>query len=139
MYIFSGKFLDDIGARLTGPMNFRFIIQPAVAIFLGIRDGLMDAKAGTPPFIFDLIHNPQRRKRQLKSALKTLLKSIIVGIVIDAIVQYMLFKHIRPLPAVLVGAFVMGVPYSLSRGITNRIVSFRKKKKTAKQMKGEKS
>ena len=139
MYIFSGKFLDDIGARLTGAMNFRFIVQPSVAIFLGIRDGILDAKAGTPPFIFDLVFKPKHRKRQLKSAFKTLLTPIIIGIVLDAIAQYLLFKHIRPLPAVLVGAFVMGVPYSLARGITNRIVSFRKKKKAAKQLKGEKS
>jgi hypothetical protein len=45
--------------------------------------------------------------------------------VLDAIVQYMLFDRIRVLGAVLVGTLVMGLPYSLAREFTNRIVSTR--------------
>jgi len=122
--------LDQIAARLTGPMNFRFILQPLVAIFiLGLKDGRMDAKAGTPPFVFDLILRPENRKRDLKSAFHRLLVPVIIGAILDGIAQYLIFKHIRPAAAVLVGALVMGIPYSLSRGITNRIISARMKRK----------
>ena len=121
--------LDNIAARLTGPMNFRFILQPLVAIFvLGIKDGRMDAKAGMPPFILDLILHPKDRKRNLKSAFKRLLVPVIFGAILDGIAQYLIFKHVRPAAAVLVGAMVMGIPYALSRGITNRIVSARLKR-----------
>jgi hypothetical protein len=123
MYVFSEKFLDDLAARVTGPMSFRFIVQPLVAVFLGFRDGRMDAKAGTPPFIFDILFRPADRKRQLGSAFHRLLTPIIVATVLDAIAQYLIFKHVRPLPALLVGTFLMGLPYSLARGLTNRVVT----------------
>ena len=119
----STNVLDKIVARLTGEMSFRFILQPAIAVFLGIRDGLMDAKAGTPPFIADLIFSPKDRDRQLKSAFHRLLTPIIVSTVLDAIAQHLIFGHINPLGAVLVGTFVMGIPYALARGVTNRIAS----------------
>ncbi len=123
MYLFSEQFLEDMAARLTGPMSFRFIVQPVVAIILGVRDGIMDSRAGTPPFIFDLLAHPKNRGRSLKSALSRLLVPIIVGTLLDAIAQYLIFKRIHPLPAVMVGAFVMGVPYSLARGVANRIAT----------------
>jgi hypothetical protein len=127
MYLFSREFVNDLVARLTGPLHFRFILQPSIAIFLGIRDGLMDAKAGTPPFIYDLIFRPQNRRRQLAAAFHKLLTPIIVATVLDAIAQYLIFRHVRPLHALLVGMFVMGLPYSVARGITNRIASRRRK------------
>lgn len=123
MYIFSSEFLDDLAARIAGPMSFRFIIQPLVAVILGIRDGRLDAKAGTPPFIYNVIFKKENYRDQESNALHSLLTPVIVGIVLDAIAQYLIFKHIRPLPAILVGTFIMGVPYSLSRGISNRIFS----------------
>ncbi len=131
MYIFSSKFLDDLAARITGPMSFRFFVQPMVAIMLGIRDGKLDSKAGTPPFLYNVIFKKENYRSQLRNALHALLKPVIVGIVLDALAQYLIFKHIRPLPALLVGTFIMGVPYSLSRGISNRIFSkIRTKKET---------
>ena len=121
--------LDQIAARLTGPMNFRFILQPLVAIFvLGLKDGRLDARSGVPPFVLDLVLRPEDRKRDLKSAAHRLLVPVIIGAVLDGVAQYLIFKHIRPGAALLVGALVMGVPYSLSRGITNRIVSARLKR-----------
>lgn len=123
MYIFSSQFLEDIVARLTGPMSFRFFLQPTVAIVLGIRDGIKDAKLGTPPFVYDVVFRREDRKAALKGALKRLTTPIIVGTLLDAIAQYLIFKQIRPLPALMVGAFVMGVPYSLARGVSNRITS----------------
>jgi hypothetical protein len=125
------RIIEGIVARITGPLHFRFILQPVVAILLGIRDGLADARAGTPPFIYDLLLKPADRRRDLKSALKSLLTPIIVATILDCIVQYLIFKHIRLVPALIVGAFVMGVPYSLARGITNRIATHRRHKKAA--------
>jgi len=123
VYLFSEKFLEDLVARVTGPMSFRFILQPAIAVALGIRDGLMDAKAGLPPFIYDLVFKPKDRERQLKSALHRLLTPIILATILDAIAQYLISKQIRPLMALLVGTFVMGLPYAVARAITNRIAS----------------
>lgn len=127
MYLFSRAFLDDLAARLTGPMHFRFILQPAVVILLGIRDGLKDAKAGTPPFTVDLLFESKHRKANFQSALKSLIKPIILGTVIDGISQYLMFGYVRPMAALLVGVGVIALPYALARGITNRVASPRMK------------
>ena len=76
------QFLEHLVARLTGPMHFRLILQPLVAIALGIRDGLKDARAGRPPFVTDLIVRPEGRKRQLKRALQALVKPIVIAIIL---------------------------------------------------------
>jgi hypothetical protein len=121
------QFVEHLVARLTGPMHFRLILQPLVAIALGIRDGLKDARAGRPPFVMDLFVRPEGRRRQLKQALQSLVKPLIIAIVLDAVAQYLMFRTIYPGAAVFVGVAVMGVPYSLARGLTNRIVSGRTK------------
>jgi len=121
------RIINGIVARVTGPMSFRFILQPLVAILLGIRDGLADARAGTPPFIYDFLFRPEDRRRDFASALKSLLYPIILGTILDCIAQYLIFKHVRLVPALLVGTLVMGVPYALARGVTNRIATLRQR------------
>jgi hypothetical protein len=44
-------FFAHLLARLSGPGAFRFVLQPLVAVLLGIRDGRADAKAGRPPYL----------------------------------------------------------------------------------------
>ena len=55
LYLFSRAFFEDLPKRLTGPGSFRFIFQPIVAILLGMRDGLLDARAGRPPYLYSLL------------------------------------------------------------------------------------
>ena len=43
---FLRRFFEDIPKRLAGPGRMRFIIQPAVALFLGWRAGRSDAREG---------------------------------------------------------------------------------------------
>jgi len=52
LYLLTNQFFQDILARLSGPGKLRFIIQPTVAILLGVRDGTKDASAGMPPFLW---------------------------------------------------------------------------------------
>lgn len=54
-YLFGAQFFDDMVARLSGPGRLRFIMQPAVALFLGIRDGKSDTRMGRPPFLSALL------------------------------------------------------------------------------------
>jgi hypothetical protein len=41
--------------RISGPMNFRFILQPVMASIFAIIAGLKDAKAGKPPYFWSLL------------------------------------------------------------------------------------
>jgi hypothetical protein len=45
VYLFSRQFLEELPQRFTGPGRFRFILQPILAILLGVRGGMADAKA----------------------------------------------------------------------------------------------
>ena len=36
---------ENLTGRIGGTMSFRLILQPAVAIYFAIRDGLSDARA----------------------------------------------------------------------------------------------
>ena len=51
IYLFSREFIEDIPKRLTGPGRFRFILQPVVAILLGIGAGRADRRTGRPPYL----------------------------------------------------------------------------------------
>jgi hypothetical protein len=121
---FLGRVFDELVARITsGPMQFRLIIQPTMALILGIRDGLADVKAGSPPFLWGLLFRRNDLKPSFQSAVRRLRVPVVVAILADATVQYLMFHHVRPLTAVIVGVLLMGVPYSASRGISNRIYS----------------
>jgi hypothetical protein len=121
--------LDAFGrfiARFTGPFNARFIVQPVMAIILGVRDGVHDAREGRDPFICDLCKRPEARGCQIRRALHRLTIPIAIAIILDAIVQYLMFQRVHPMGAVVIGTTLMGLPYSLAREIANRVASSRR-------------
>ena len=123
MYLFSEQFLTDMGLRLTGPLALRFVIQPIVAILLGIKDGVRDAKAGEPPYLYDIILVSEHRKRQAARGWATIGIGVIVAVVLDVVVQLMLLHMVYPGAAVIVGIGLMAVPYAAARALTNRVAS----------------
>jgi hypothetical protein len=123
-YLFSRRFLEDLPKRLTGPGRFRFILQPAVAIFLGIRAGISDARAGRAPYILGVLLDSQRRRALLKEAFEQLAVLIAVSILLDALSQFLILHEVFPGPALIVGPVLIALPYSLTRAVTNRIVGY---------------
>lgn len=113
--------VNGIVAGLVGPMSFRFLLQPAVATLLGIRDGRLDAKAGTRPFIDDLLFRSSDRSKALRSAVRALAMPVAFGTLFDGVAQYLIFMHVRPGAAMLVGTVVMALPYVSARAVSNRI------------------
>jgi hypothetical protein len=41
---------ENLIGRPTGPINFRLLIQPSLAIFFAVRSGLKDAREGRLAF-----------------------------------------------------------------------------------------
>lgn len=107
---------------LGGPGRFRFIIQPIVAILLGIRDGRLDAKAGRPAYLISVFFVREGRREALESGIKTFAKPFVISVIIDIIVQFYLFHNVRFWSALVVGTLLIALPYSIARGLTNRIV-----------------
>jgi len=109
-------------AMLGGPGRLRFVVQPLVAILLGIRDGRRDARAGKPPYVFAVLAVRELRREQLASGVEALTKPLIVAILVDMVVQYLIFRSVRLWSALLVGAVLVALPYAATRALTNRIV-----------------
>jgi len=120
-YLFTRDFFEDMVARLSGPGRFRFIMQPVVAIILGARDGIKDARAGACPFIWGVIFRPDLRSQFLRSGLSSVRNLVAVAILLDLISQYLIFRELHPGAALILGPVLIGMPYSLARAFANRI------------------
>jgi len=114
--------IEQLLGRLSGPMWFRFLLQPMMAIFLAIQAGLSDARQNKPAFLGEFIRNPVERKQLMHSAWKQLSKLVIVAFLLDCIYQIVVLKTFYLLQALLV-AFLLGVvPYVLLRGPLRRVL-----------------
>jgi hypothetical protein len=124
VYLFSQQFLDELPQRFTGPGRFRFLLQPILAIVLGVRGGLVDAKAGHAPFLAGLLLDAARRKELLRSGIAAVSTLLAMGIIMDVVFQFVLYRSVHPGAAVLVGPLFICVPYSLARATTTRVAGW---------------
>ena len=113
--------MDYILALITGPGTLRFVIQPALAILLGIRDGRNDAKAGKTPYLYVLLFEPRNRKSALGGGLRAIIIPFILAVAIDSALQFYIFGVWRLQWALVVGLGLVALPYVLSRAISNRV------------------
>jgi hypothetical protein len=120
LYLFSKQFLDELPQRFTGPGRLRFLLQPLIAVLLGCRSGLGDARAGRPPYLLSLILGKGSRKKILQSGLATVRDLIAMGIVLDAVAQLLIYGELHPGAALLIGPILICVPYALARALSNR-------------------
>ena len=118
-YVFSREFIQDIPARLTGPGKMRFIIQPLIAIILGIRSGREDARAGRPAFMAGLLIRRRLRGELFRHALATIANLLLMGILIDSIAQWLILGVSYPGAALIVGPVLIVTPYTLCRSLVN--------------------
>ncbi len=126
VYLFSRQFIEELPQRFTGPGRLRFILQPMVAIVLGIRGGLRDAKAGNPPFLFGLLFGAERRRELLRSGVAAIRNLLAFGIILDLVFQLVLYRSVHPGAAVVIGPILICFPYALSRALTTRLAGWRR-------------
>ena len=121
-YLFTTGFFQDILARLSGPGRLRFIVQPIVAIILGAKSGMKDARSGLPPFFWALAFHGEHRRELLKTTLASIRDLAAVAILLDIVFQFIIFHDVRPGAALVVGPLLITLPYAVSRAATNRLV-----------------
>ena len=115
------RFVENLNDRVTGPMKFRLLLQPAMAAFFAIRSGLNDARTGKPPYFWSLLTDPSQRSDMLKDGWKSVGKVFLIALLLDAIYQVMVLKFIYPGEAIYV-AFVLAIlPYLILRGLVTRL------------------
>jgi hypothetical protein len=113
---------DTIEAMLRGPGSLRFLVQPLLAIALGIRDGRRDAAAGRPPYVSGVLFARATRKEELMTGLQALAKPLALAVILDALVQYVIFRSVRLWHALLAGTILIALPYATARSLANRHV-----------------
>ena len=114
--------------RVSGPMKFRLVLQPAMAAFFAIRSGLADARAGKAPYFWALIWGRGQREAILKDGWKSVGRVFILALVLDVVYQIIVLRFVYPGEAVIVAFVLAIVPYLVVRGLTTRIA----RKKSAK-------
>src|SRR5947208_13316405 len=109
------EFWQTIGDSLAGKAKFRLILQPAMAILLGFRLGIADAKDGRMPFIRRLATSSGERWKVFKHSFREALLPLALALIVDAIVQYLLLHSIRPVAALVVGLLLVWLPFVVLR------------------------
>ena len=113
--------LQEIAGRPTGPLAFRFYLQPAIAIFLAVRDGLADARLGKPAYFWAVFTNPENRRVLLLEGWRSIRRVFVLALVMDCVYQALVFRGFRPIEAHFVAALLAIIPYAILRGPVNRI------------------
>jgi hypothetical protein len=108
-------------ARVSGPMKFRLVLQPAMAAFFAIRAGLADAKAGRPPYFWGLLFHPGRRISMLKDGWKSVGRVFILALVLDAVYQIIVIRFVYVGEMIIVAFILAIVPYLIVRGLVTRL------------------
>jgi hypothetical protein len=127
---------ESLGQRVTGPMKFRLLLQPTMAIIFAIRDGLKDARLGKPAYFWGLFTTgAPERSAMLRDGWKSVGKVFILAIVLDGVYQYIVLRWFYPGEALIVALILAIVPYVLVRGPVNRIA--RRSEDVAKERKIE--
>jgi hypothetical protein len=108
--------------RPSGPVSFRFVLQPAMATVAAIKDGFVDARTGRSPYFLTVMSNPRQRIPRLREGLEATARIILLGIVMDIIYQFLVLDTFYPLEALIVALLLAFLPYFILRGPISRIV-----------------
>jgi hypothetical protein len=117
---------DQLMSRPAGPLKFRFVLQPAMAIFLAVRCGLKDSREGKPPFLAAFFSEPGQRMQLMHDGWKAIARLFLLAVALDCIYQIVVLHWIYPFETLVVATVLAIFPYVLVRGPVNRIASIRK-------------
>ncbi len=116
------RILENLIARLDGPLHFRFVFQPLMATILGVVDGVRDARAGRPAYFWAVLSTPKSRGELVKHGWKSVGKVFILAIILDSVYQMEVHSTVYAGELLIVAFMLAIVPYLIVRGPVNRIV-----------------
>ena len=112
---------QEIIARPSGKMAFRFYLQPLMAMLLATRDGIHDARAGRHAYFWGLFTDQGHRRELLRGGWHAVRNVFILAFVLDTIYQLVVLRGLHPLQGLIVAIMLAIVPYLLIRGPVNRV------------------
>lgn len=116
---------DNLGDRLGGPMTFRFLVQPLVALFLGVRDGLRLGASGTSLFGLREHRESGGGHPLVRTVWHSIRLLVLIALILDLVYQYFVQNWIYPGEAVLVSITITVIPYLLACSIVSAFACWR--------------
>jgi hypothetical protein len=110
--------------RPSGPMTFRFVLQPIMASIVAWRDGVKDAREGRSPYFWTMLTNRAAVGGRLQEGLIATARILLLGLVMDVIYQAIVFETFHPGEAAIVSILLAFVPYLLLRGPAARVAGW---------------
>ena len=114
------RFFENLLGRVHGPMNFRLIFQPLMAIIFAVRDGRKDGREGRVPYFWALFTEPGHRRDLLRHGWKSVGKIFVIALILDGVYQFITVNWFYPGEAVATALLLAIVPYLMLRGLVNR-------------------
>jgi hypothetical protein len=115
------RFWDEILARPSGPLAFRLVLQPLMAVYLASRDGWRDAKNNREPYLWAILHDPQSRGPRLREGVTSMTRLLVLTAGMDLLYQSIRLGAIRPLETIFITVALAFIPYLVVRGPAARI------------------
>lgn len=115
------RVVENFFLRLDGPLHFRFIVQPLMAILFAVVNGLKDARDDKPAYFWSIATNPGHRKELLQEGWKHVGKIFILAVLLDLIYQIVVYQRFYPGETLIVAFLLAIIPYLVMRGPVNRV------------------
>jgi hypothetical protein len=115
------RIVENFFDRTTGPLKFRFVLQPTMAIIFAVIAGLKDAREGNPPYFWSLLTNQGHRREMIKDGWKSVGKVFVLAMVLDIVYQFIELNFVYPGEIVIVAFALAILPYLILRGLVTRI------------------
>lgn len=115
------RFVENLADRVSGPMKFRLLLQPVMAVIFAVISGLKDARAGKPPYFWALLTDPAHRRDMIRDGWKSVGKVFVLALILDVVYQVIVLRFVYPGEAIVVALALAIVPYLIVRGLVTRI------------------
>ena len=116
------RVVENMVDRVSGPMKFRFVLQPVMASIFAVLAGLNDARTGKPPYLWALITDREHRQDMVRDGWKSIGKVFVLALTLDVVYQIMVLRFVYPGEAIMTAFALAIVPYLILRGLVNRLV-----------------
>jgi putative flippase GtrA len=103
--------------RSSGPLSFRFILQPSMAAIAAILDSVKTMRSGHVPYFWTFAHSPDKRVALLREGLNATARIILLGLAMDLIYQLIVFDTFHPVEALIIAVLLAYAPYLVVRAL----------------------
>jgi hypothetical protein len=101
---------EYIHQMLAGPGALRFVIQPTIAIVLGVWHGASSRERG--------------------GGLRAIALPLSIALAASVVFQYLVQARVRPILALLYAAIFVALPYFAARVLASRVATARRRRRS---------